>query len=160
MGETCTFILSEGDSPSGDYDCWEIQGAKERVEDPNRYAKDAMPSDWYWRVTVATGQYLFLRDHYEEGDETVSRAVLIQVPNDSAQFEVFKQKAEAGAGQAVYDKILGYKRGPRFHGGPYNYTNDFAGQWLEAFAIRSWQWKKEGESFPANLAEALRLVAP
>lgn len=159
MSGTCAFILSEGDSPSGDYAWWEVEGFKERVEDPCRYDKDASPSDRFWRIIVIPGQHLFLEESYEEGDEAVWMTTLIQVPTDPAQFEVFRQRAEAAAGQTVYDRILGYKRGPRYSGGPYDYRSDFGGEWLRTFAVRSWQ-REEGEPFPANLAEALRLVAP
>ncbi len=111
MSNTCTFILCEGDSPSGDFAWWEIQGVKERVEDPHRYDKDAIPTDLYWRVTVTPGQHLFFD---EQDKEVVWNRTLFRVPTDPVQFEIFRQKAKVAAGQKIYDRILAYKRGPRF----------------------------------------------
>lgn len=157
MNKTCTFILCEGDSPSGDHAWWNTDGIKERVEDPNRYNRGATPTARYWRVTVSLGQHLFLDLCYEQDGETFFIRTLFKVPTDPARFVTFCQKAEVAAGQAVYDRILGYKHRRLLSGGRYDYTNDFNGEWLQAFALHTWE-DKEGELFPANLEEALLIL--
>lgn len=82
------------------------------------------------------------------------RVELFRAPVDPAGFDAFC-KASLTAGQAVYDRLIGYKHGPRFGGGPYNYTNDFAGLWLASFRIREWV---DDKNMPMNLSEALSRV--
>ncbi len=156
MNNTCTFFLCDGDSPSGDSFWWEIEGVVEGVEDPHRYDKDAIPTDQFLRVTVTPGQHLFLDENHEGAEWT---RTLFRVPTDPVQFERFCEKAEAAAGQKIYDRILGYKRGPRSRGRRYDYTNDFGGEWLEEYVVSTWCWEENG-LFPANLAEAIGFVTP
>ncbi|MFA5413473.1 MAG: hypothetical protein WC348_02955 [Patescibacteria group bacterium] len=151
MAGVCSFYFSEYDSPSGYYGRLETDGAKVLVECPTRKSH----GDCYFRVTVAPGQHILLCWYDLDGrGEDEHKAALIQVSADQAKFDEFCRKGEA-AGQAVYDRILGYKRGPRFGGGPYDYTADFGGKWLREFVIHEW----EGEDRPATLAEALHRVA-
>lgn len=151
MNGVCSFYFSEYDSPSGYYGRLETDGTKVPVKCPTRKSH----GDQYFRVTILPGQHLLL-EHYDlDGHgEDEREVVLVQAPSDQAQFEEFCRKAEV-AGQAVYDRILGYKRGPRFGGGPYDYTGDFGGKWLDKFVLRRWK----DEDRPATLAEALHRVA-
>ena len=148
MEMKCTFILSQMDSPSGDFSLWETDGASERVPSPMQYAKEASRTDSYLRITVESGQRLFLCEHDDEGD----LQMLVVVPVDHDKFQAFCAEAEKEAGQAVYDRINGYKTAMR---GPYVYSNGFGGHWLRKFATST--WNTDSEKRPENLAEALEL---
>ena len=146
MGRKCLFVLSQMDSPSGDFSLWETDGVSERIPSPMRYAKEASRTDLYLRVTVEPGQRFFLHELDDESDVRM----LVVVPMDDDGFQAFCAEAEKQAGQGVYDRINAYKTATR---GPYVYTNDFGGSWLKKFATRT--WSADGERRPQNLAEAV-----
>lgn len=141
---SCTFLLNQQHpSASGYYVIWETDGVSEEI------------SPGYNRITLTEGQHLFLSQE-QPGEEYEGSAMLIRIPVGNA-FVQFCQEAERQAGQAVYDRIIGYSKGPRFGGGPYDYTNGFDGEWLRPFAVRIWK-EADGEC-PKTLQEALSLVS-
>ncbi len=154
--ETCTFILS-GYHSSSDY-CvlWETNGTQEDVISPFKYSEGSNPCDFYLRVCIKPGQYLFVREY--TSDDTDDR-ILFRVPIELDQFAAFCKSAEEHAGQTVYDRINGYKSVRK---GPFDYTNAFDGHWLNAYRIAVWDAVPENidlDKVPYGLAKALELFS-
>ncbi|MDD2785877.1 MAG: hypothetical protein PHS79_03210 [Patescibacteria group bacterium] len=146
MIKTCTFLLCQQyPSASGYFALWETDGMSEQV---------TQTDETHVRVTVTEGQYLFLLQE-QPGEQYEGSSMLMRVPVGEA-FETFKELAEREAGQPVYDRISGYKNGPRFGGGPYDYTNGFDGGWLKQLAVRT--WSESENPYPTNLQEAIELL--
>ena len=147
MSEACTFILREYVSPSGYRSVWETQGETRDIASPFRYGADVSPIDSFKEVTVRPGQFIY---HECSPNDDTSDLVLIQVPEDPKLFREFCEASERHAGQTVFDRINSYKQMRR---GPFDYSNDFDGVWLQPCVVET--WGIDDEDRPLNLQEAL-----
>ncbi|MEK7103298.1 MAG: hypothetical protein AAB870_03050 [Patescibacteria group bacterium] len=140
----CTFYLSGYESLSGYSLTWETSGSFECVGTPFQGNDEKE----YQKFILEPGQYLFcIKREVEE-----SLAQLFQIPIEKDQFEVFCVKAEEWAGTSVYNRLMGYKNGS---GGPYDYSQNFTGDWLKDYLIKSWDIDSL-ESYPISLEDAIK----